>query len=573
MKTPTVKTSMAETCAMKTIAMRKSTVEALADKAGAMKLFARKRIFLAGSLALGFYAAACGGGSTSTPTPTPTPTPQGSYSLASLNGTYAFSMSGTDNTQGLAISRIGSFHADGQGNITMAIEDVNDGGSFSTFNFTAAPASKYTMSSNGKGVLTLSHPDVANPSVADNFTFSVVLDSTSSGLMIETDGSSTMSGNFRLQNISNSFATAYAFDVTGVDLGNSTSASFIGEFTTNGVSGVTGGQMDVNDGASPTGAITLQPGTITIDATNFSNFGRGTLTLSTTLNSQLLNLSYVFYVVDGTHLVLVENDTVAATSGSATAQAAVPTSVQAFPGSFVFAVGGAAISQGVFGGLSRAGRYTSDANGNITNLSVDEDFSGGINAFPKSGGFSNTTYTIDPAGTGRGTLNFTDVTRNQTFQYVFYMASPTQGFIQDDSTNVVADGSLSVQSGTFTSASLAGSYAIDWSGVNLANGFEEDFVGVIPVSSAASNNIAGGVLDFTELGDGKIFTDVPVNGLLTLQGDGTLGGAQGNAMQLTTSTTPATTFNFRVYVVNNNTIIFVGVDSDRVVTGTAIRQQ
>lgn len=60
------------------------------------------------------------------------------------------------------------------------------------------------------------------------------------------------------------------------------------------MSGVTGGQMDVNDGASPSGVITLQPGTITLDATNFSNFGRGTLTLNTTVNSQLLNLSYVF---------------------------------------------------------------------------------------------------------------------------------------------------------------------------------------------------------------------------------------------------------------------------------------
>src|ERR1700731_3807696 len=345
-----------------------------------MGAHAGKRVFFPGSLALGLYAAACGGGnSTFTPTPTPTPTPQGSYSLASLNGTYAFSMSGTDNTQGLSISRIGSFHADGQGNITMAIEDVNDGGSFSTFNFTAAPASNYTMSSDGKGVLTLSHPNVVNPSLADNFTFSIALDSTSGGLMIETDGSSTMSGNFRLQTISSTFATAYAFDVSGVDLGNSTSASFIGQFTTNGVSGVTGGEMDVNDGASPSGAITLQPGTITLDATNFSNFGRGTLTLTTTLNSQVLNLTYVFYVVDGSHLVLVENDTVAATSGSATAQAAVPTTVAAFPGSFVFAVGGAAISQGVFGGLSRAGRFTADANGNITNLNVDEDFSGGIN--------------------------------------------------------------------------------------------------------------------------------------------------------------------------------------------------
>src|ERR1700688_2113437 len=400
-----------------------------------MKNRAMKRIFLAGSVVLWLYAAACGGGnSTATPTPTPTPTPQGSYSLASLNGTYAFSMSGTDSSaQGLAISRIGSFHADGQGNITMAIEDVNDGGSFSTFNFTAAPASKYTMASDGKGVLTLSHPDVVNPSVADNFTFSIALDSTSSGLMIETDGSSTMSGNFRLQTISSAFATAYAFDVSGLDLGNRTSVSFIGQFTTNGVGGITGGEMDVNDGASPSGAITLQPGTITLDATNFTNFGRGTVTLNTTLNSQLLNLSYVFYVVDGSHLVLVENDTLAATSGSATAQAAVPTTVAAFLGSFVFAVGGAAISQGVFGGLSRAGRFTSDANGNITNLSVDEDFSGGVNAFPKAGGFSNVTLTIDAAGTGRGTLNFTDVTRNQPFQYVFYLASATQGVIQDDS--------------------------------------------------------------------------------------------------------------------------------------------
>lgn len=539
-----------------------------------MKTHAVNRIFLAGSLALGLYSAACGGGnSTVSPTPTPTPTPQGTYSLASLNGTYAFSMSGSDNTQGLSISRIGSFHADGQGNITMAIEDVNDAGSFSTFNFTAAPTSNYTMSSNGRGVLTLSHPDVVNPSVADNFTFSIALDSTSSGLMIETDGSSTMSGNFRLQTISSTFATAYAFDVSGVDLGNSTSASFIGQFTTNGVSGVTGGEMDVNDGASPLGAIALQPGTITLDATNFSNFGRGTMTLNTTLNSQLLNLSYIFYVVDASHLVLVENDTVAATSGSATAQTAVPTTVAAFPGSFIFAVGGAAISQGVFGSLARAGRFTSDANGNITNLSVDEDFNGGVNAFPKAGGFSNVTLTIDAAGSGRGTLNFTDVTTNQPFQYVFYMASATQGFIQDDSPNVVADGSITAQNGTFTAASIAGSYAINWSGVNLANGFEEDFVGVIPVSSASSNNISGGVLDFTELGDGKIFTGIPVNGLLTLQGDGTLGGAQGNALQLTTSQTPSTTFNFRAYVVNANTLIVVGVDSGRVVIGTAVRQQ
>ena len=89
------------------------------------------RLLLAGALLIGSLAAACGGGTTTTtPTPNPGPGPQGSFTNASLNGTYAFSMSGTDNSLfGFSIARIGSFHADGQGNITMAIEDVNDGGS------------------------------------------------------------------------------------------------------------------------------------------------------------------------------------------------------------------------------------------------------------------------------------------------------------------------------------------------------------------------------------------------------------------------------------------------------------
>jgi hypothetical protein len=534
------------------------------------------RLLLAAVIVAATFSAACGGGSGSTTgitTGTGGTGPQGTYSVASLNGTYAFSMSGTDNNQGLSIARIGSFHADGQGNITAAIEDVNDGGSFNTFNFTAAPSSTYTIESDGKGVLTLSHPDSANPSVADVFTFTISLTSTSGGLLVETDGSSTMSGNFRLQTITSTFASAYVFDFSGLDLGSQNSASFIGQFTTNGVSGVTGGVMDINDGASPSGTLTIQPGTIALDQTNFSNFGRGTMTLTTTVSAQVLNLTYVFYVVDGNNIVFVENDTLASATGSAIAQTNPPTTLAAFPGNFVFAEGGGAFSTTTFGPLTRAGRYTSDASGVLTNVALDEDFTGGVNAFPKSGGFSNLSITVDPSGTGRGTLSFTDVTKNQPFIFIFYMASSTQGFIQDNSANIIADGSLTAQSGTFTASSLAGQYAINWSGENLANGFEEDFVGVLPVSSATSNNISNGVLDYTQLGDGKIFTDIGVNGFLTLQGDGTLGGAQGNALQLTSTNSPSATYNFRAYLIDNNTILLVGVDSDRVVIGNMIRQQ
>lgn len=519
---------------------------------------------------------ACGGGGSTSGNSggggTTGPSLTGSYSVASLNGNYAFSMSGTDNTQGLSIARIGSFHADGAGNITAAIEDVNDGGSVSTFNFSAAPASTYTIDSDGKGVLTLAHPDAANPSVNDQFTFTIALTSTSGGLLVETDGSSTMSGNFRLQNITSTFATSYAFDFSGLDLGNQTNASFVGQFNTNGSTGITGGLMDLNDGATPSGALTLSPGTISLDATNFSDFGRGTMTLTTTISSQVLNLNYIFYVIDGSNIIFVENDTVAETTGSAIAQTAPPTAP--FAGSFVFALGGGAFNgSSSFGPLTRAGRFTSDASGNLTNVSLDQDFTGGTTVVPKSGGFSNVSVTVDPAGSGRGMLNFTDVTSGTPYVFIFYMASPTQGFIQDNSAGVIADGTISAQSGTFNSASMAGQYAINWSGQNLDNGFEEDFVGVIPVSSSGTNNITGGLLDYTELGDGKIFTNVGVNGLLNLQGDGTLGGAQGNALQLTSTNSPSATYNFRAYIIDTNTIVLVGVDNDRVVIGNMIRQQ
>jgi hypothetical protein len=532
------------------------------------------RILLSGALLLGFFAAACGGPLTSPPPPGPGP--QGGYSLASLNGTYAFSMSGTDGN-GFSIARIGSFHADGQGNITMAMEDVNDAGSFSTFTFTPAPASKYTMEADGKGELTLSHPDVNNANVADNFTFTIVLNSTSSGLLIETDGSSTMSGNFQLQNISTTFAPSYAFDFSGLDLGSQASASFIGQFTTNGTTSVTGGVMDVNDGASASGELTLQPGTITQDASNFSNFGRGTLTFSTTLNSQVLTFSYIFYVVDGSHMIFVENDSIAAATGSATAQSNVPTSVATFPGNFVFAVGGGAFNQSLFGPVAIVGRYTTDASGALSNIGLDQN-DGGPRVFPNTGGFSNVAYTIDPAGTGRGTLTFTDVTSTQKFQFIFYLATPTQGFIQDNSLNVVADGSLTAQNPppattTPTANTLAGNWAINWSGDNLSNGFEEDFAGVITLTNAGSNNITSGVVDFAELGAGNIFLNVPASGFLTLQGDGSLGGARGNAMQLRTSQSNVRTFNFRAYVISNNAILLEGVDNGDVVIGTMLRQQ
>ena len=518
------------------------------------------RLLLFSALALATFTAACNSGVGGPPPPPPA----GNFSAASLKGTYAFQMSGTDGNGNL-ISRIGSFTADGMGNITAGIEDVNDGGtvnlvgSSSPVVFDAAPQSTYTMLADGRGTLTLHD-------ASGTLTFSITLSSPSAGLIVETDGKSTgvtASGSFRAQTITATFSPAYAFDFSGVD-SSGVGLSFVGQFTTNTTTGLTGGVFDENDGGSLTPLISIPPSTITLDPTYGATFGRGTIFID--------GLPFAFYIVDGSNLVFLEEDQTILTSGFATAQTAVPTQVSGITGSFVFDVGGSASSSGIFGPLARAGRF--DANGGanpvITNLFMDENFSASASTFGGTNGISNVTFTIDALGTGRGTLGFTDVASGNVFSYVFYLTSVSGGFLQDTSQGVVGDGSLFLQSGTFTPASLAGNFIASWSGVNAKNAFEEDFNSQFALSSATSNNITG-VVDYTELGNtsNQVVIGAGVAGTLALNGNGTLGGSMANTVSLQAG---GQTFDFHAYLINNNSILLIGTDSKHVVLGSIARQ-
>jgi hypothetical protein len=93
-----------------------------------------RRVLLFSVMALAAFNGACSSGVGGPPPPPPT----GNFSLASLTGSYAFQMSGTD-INGNFIARVGSFTADGKGNITAGIEDVNDGGIINGGGGTAVP--------------------------------------------------------------------------------------------------------------------------------------------------------------------------------------------------------------------------------------------------------------------------------------------------------------------------------------------------------------------------------------------------------------------------------------------------
>lgn len=515
-----------------------------------------RRVLLFSVMALAAFNGACSSGVGGPPPPPPT----GNFSLASLTGSYAFQMSGTD-INGNFIARVGSFTADGKGNITAGIEDVNDGGIINGGGgtavpvvFNAAPQSIYTMQSNGRGSLTLVN-------ASGTLTFSITLSSPSGGLIVETDGNSTVSGSFRAQTITTTFSPMYAFDFSGVDLTGQVGLSLIGRITTNTTTGITGGLLDKNDDGNLSPQITILPSSITIDPVNGSTFGRGQASID--------GLTFEFYIVDGGNLAVLEEDLAFQTTGFATAQTAVPTQLGGIAGSFVFDVGGSATSNATIGPLARAGRF--DANGGaITNLFMDENFSGSPSTFPGTGGISNVTFTIDPAGSGRGTLAFTDVATGDLFSYIFYLTSANGGFIQDTSPAVVADGSLFLQSGTFTAASLAGNYIANWSGVNGSNGFEEDFNAQFALTSATSNNISG-VVDYTELGHNppQVVAGAGMAGTFTLNGNGTLGGSMANTVTVQAGNQ---SFHFTAYLMSNNSMLLVGTDSAHVVLGTVTRQ-
>jgi hypothetical protein len=513
-----------------------------------------------------FTCACGGGGGTISANPAPPPT-SGPYSASTLAGTYAFEMSGQD--AGGFFARIGSFAANGAGGITGGVQDLSSGivPGVATLTITSGT---YSIGTNGKGTLSLVD------SAGETIGLSIVMTSTTAGLITETDGSATASGNFTVQDattfasVPNNFTGPYVFDVSGLDP-NGAGESFVGQFTANGAGGITTGVVDVNDDFTASGPLPVS-GTFAADATYGSTFGRGTATL--VLNGTTIN--FAFYAVGASRIRMLRTNYPATSIGDAVAQTGtIPTATSGLTGSFAFILGGSSLS----GSDVRAGRV-SFSSGIASNVQLDDDDSsasgsGNSNhtAIP-AGTISAATYTIDPSGDGRGTLTFNDSSAG-TFSFIFYLSSPTQAVIQDVSTGngtlpiITADGSMQAQTGNpFSTAAEAGNWAFNWSGesINGTTGIlaEEDFVG--QYTQTSSGSISGGV-DFTELSANSVVTGAAMSGTMAVVGDGTLR----NTYSITLATSPSSTLNFAAYLVDANTIFVVGVDTHRTITGSILR--
>jgi hypothetical protein len=393
----------------------------------------------------------------------------------SLNGQYAYLVTGTDGN-GFYVAA-GSITADGNGNITTGEQDFQDP---ATDTEGVSVTGTYTVGAGGQGSMTLS-------AGGNTETFSFVLGSSNThGLIIEFDANATSSGTLDLQSSSafdpSSINGGFSFTSSGEDISGGASNIFpaaLGGVATITASGgsVSAGILDVNDGGTLSSAVTFT-GTISGPDLN----GRGQITLA----SQGLNFTY--YAVQGEVLRLVEVDGTILSAGTAYGQGASPNFTNAsLSGNYVFYD---SASTSVFG-VDVLGQFSANGSGVLTGF-ADTNDSGNSTAASISG----STYSITSGSTGRGTLTLpgTGSTTQDAGSLQIYMVDPTinlldptsatgggGALILDIDAGAVGNGLIVAQS----SGSVSGSYATNLQLFDINSGDEVDLVGPLAASSGS----------------------------------------------------------------------------------------
>jgi hypothetical protein len=226
-----------------------------------------------------------------------------SFSNASLNGTYAFYLSGASFLGPLALA--GQFTADGNGNFTAGVVDTDEGGSVS--GGPIAGQNVYSISANGEGDLSLPGTSDTTQDVAALVIFATdpainLLDpgaATGGGgaLMLDIDTGASGTG-LVLPQSSGAFAGDYAINLEYFN--SSGEVDFVGRSAAD-ASGNQTGSVDVNIMGATQGAVSLT-GSFKADAANPGR-GTGSLTFGGT------TLAIVYYQVSGSKLLLLDAGT------------------------------------------------------------------------------------------------------------------------------------------------------------------------------------------------------------------------------------------------------------------------
>jgi hypothetical protein len=435
-----------------------------------------------------------------------------------LSGQYAFTFSGQNSVGPISI--VGSFHADGKGSITGAVEDVT---LVKKSNETIGAQSgitgtgTYSIGNDGRGTMTL------NTSADGPQDFAFVIETSNHGQFIWFDNAATGSGSFDLQDTT-AFAAStlngsFVFGINGVDPALST-YSRVGVFSASSGS-VSTGESDLNN-AFGTGGVNLAQA-ISGGSVGAPDSGTGRGTLSLTYGS--LSVKYAYYIVSTSQLNLIEADDNASVYGSATLQSGGPFTAGSLNGPYVFSTGGV----NTVGGIGEVGQFMADGVSALSGVG-DENFAGTpTQNYTLSGSFASVT------ANGRGTMELAlPVFGGGSGPFVFYLASSGTVYLMEADVDEVTSGQALAQTGgPYTTASLTGGYGLQFSGADV-NGVEVDFSGQI--TSGGSGALSSGTIDVNDedqTAEPFFFSDTISAGAYTVTGSttgrGTIGFNLGNS--------------------------------------------
>jgi len=482
------------------------------------------------------------------------------YSPSSLQGQFAFSMSGS-NASG-HFFRAGSFSADSTGILSSVVEDVNPApaGTGNPIVTTGA----YTVGSDGRGQLSFN--DGLTPAK-----FDFVLVNSGQLQIIGFDSSGTASGQANAQDASTFSAPLsalngiYVFDFAGVH--GASALSQIGEFAADGAGNITQGLIDTNDSGTTSAAPFQIYGSKTpctpssppaLSSYAVSANGRGTLTLNTVDSTCATGPSYVltFYVASRGGAKFVGTDSVLQVGGFTSQQTPGATfNLSTLGGSFAFLLAGS----GPAGPLATAGNFVPDGSGNLASGMLDENVNGtpAANlAFQPSG-----TYTL--ASNGRGTITF--ATTGRSYKLVFYLGevgTNTTAVLQETDSGIASDGNFTLQqSAAFALASIQGNYAIQTSGAS--GGLLQVMTGQVGADGAGTIK-AGSVVDVNTGGT----TLTPPAGQAVTGAYATPATSGRTVLALA----PINPIGYAGYVVNPNEVYLLGIQPGQLAAGVLLRQ-
>jgi hypothetical protein len=354
------------------------------------------------------------------------------FSNSSLNGSYAFTLTGFDTSR--PVFESGSIVADGKGSITGGVEDINS----STPATGVTVSGSYSISVDGRGVLTLSGNGQTR-------TFNVILRANSpapgdtDAQLIQNDQQANAIGRLEKEDTTafNNPAIAgatYVFRMGGISASGNLSALAL--LTTDSAGSVLTGPQDVNDA-----------GVITSNASISGTLG-SVDSITGRISATVAGANYAVYVVSANKLNLIQIDPGRpAVTGIAERQTATAPPAS---GGYVFDV-----EMGGTKGISwMIGQF---------------DFSG-MNVLGGSqiqDGF--VPLSVDPAGSrfcvaadGRGGL-VEDTGVHGIRNFLVYVVSPQKMYMMLINDNHAASGTAELQqpgaAGSFSLASLNGDFA------------------------------------------------------------------------------------------------------------------